>query len=109
MSELGVSEASKMLVDDRRRSIVALAKEHGIMKSADLAASFGVSYMTILRDIKALEAEGRLRAVRGGAARIDQDQLAEPFFKTKRGLNHEKKEAIAALAVQQFVRDNDII
>jgi DeoR/GlpR family transcriptional regulator of sugar metabolism len=109
MTDLELSEASKLLVDDRRRTIVALANEHGIMKSADLAASFGVSYMTILRDIKALEAEGRLRAVRGGAARLEQELPAEPFFKTKRGLNHDKKEAIAALAVQHFVRDNDII
>ena len=100
---------SNILPDERRRLIAGRVNERGAVNSKDLAALFDVSYMTILRDIKALEQEGRVRAVRGGAIRLKDGLAAEPYFMAKRNLNQEKKQAIAALAAKSYVSDNDII
>ena len=102
-------QISKLLPERRRQRIAQLLDERGSVTSEELAASFSVSYMTILRDLRVLEEEGKLRSVHGGAVKIENVALAEPFFATKRSVNQEKKEVIASFAAQHFVKDNDVI
>ena len=52
---------------DRREQIRARVVDHGFVRIEDLAETFGVSLMTIHRDLDALQTQGWLRKVRGGA------------------------------------------
>lgn len=56
-----------MLPTNRRQQIVKLLREHGNVLINQLSQEFGVSEMTIHRDLAKLEEEGQLRKVRGGA------------------------------------------
>jgi DeoR/GlpR family transcriptional regulator of sugar metabolism len=52
---------------DRREQIRARVVDQGFVRIEDLAEAFGVSLMTIHRDLDALQTQGWLRKVRGGA------------------------------------------
>ncbi|MFM9106614.1 MAG: DeoR/GlpR family DNA-binding transcription regulator [Chloroflexota bacterium] len=53
--------------EDRRDRIAAAVLSQDVVIARDLAAAFGVSLMTIHRDLDELEARGILRKTRGGA------------------------------------------
>ena len=89
--------------------MVELVDQRGQMTSDDLANTFAISPMTVWRDLTSLEEEGRLRRVRGGAARVDRRADAEPLFVSKQVVNRERKEVIARYAAENFVDDGDII
>jgi DeoR family fructose operon transcriptional repressor len=56
----------------------------GRAKISDLAASLGVSEMTVRRDLDVLSEEGRVRRVRGGAIANGPQPFAERFAKQSR-------------------------
>jgi DeoR family fructose operon transcriptional repressor len=56
----------------------------GRAKISDLAASLGVSEMTVRRDLDVLSEEGRIRRVRGGAVANGPQPFAERFAKQSR-------------------------
>ncbi|MFF4982476.1 substrate-binding domain-containing protein [Streptomyces sp. NPDC001046] len=58
-----------MLSAQRREHILAALEEQSFVSVTVLAEEFSVSRMTVRRDIAALEAEGLVSAVRGGATR----------------------------------------
>ena len=58
------------LAAERRDALLALLHEQGSLRVADAAARLDVTPMTVRRDIVALELEGRLRRVHGGAMAI---------------------------------------
>jgi DeoR/GlpR family transcriptional regulator of sugar metabolism len=60
-------EASTAAPRDRREQIRARVVGHGFVRIEDLAETFGVSLMTIHRDLDVLQTQGWLRKVRGGA------------------------------------------
>ena len=60
----------EILPADRRRQIVALLQEQGIVLIRNLSERFDVSHMTIHRDLDHLEERGQLRKVRGGAVPV---------------------------------------
>lgn len=64
---------AEMLVDQRRRRLLGALESSGGLKVVDLAARLGVSRATVRRDLVDLEAEGRLRRVRGGAVLATPD------------------------------------
>ena len=57
-----------MKADTRRQEIMDLMMELGNATVDDLASRFGVSKMTVHRDLDELEQSGLLRKVRGGAS-----------------------------------------
>jgi DeoR/GlpR family transcriptional regulator of sugar metabolism len=61
-----------LLTEQRRTQIASLVDELGAVTNEELANRFGVSLMTIWRDLTGLEGGGRLRRVRGGAVRVVQ-------------------------------------
>ncbi len=69
-----------------------------------LASRLGVSEETIRRNVRALEADGKLRKVHGGV-HLDENQV-EPPFRRRMGDNPEAKRQIAA-RVAELVRDGD--
>ena len=64
--------------------------EHGSATLEALAEHFGVSKMTIHRDLDALEAEGRLRKLRGGATLESSGQFESDFRYRARMAGEEK-------------------
>lgn len=101
--------ANRLLADLRREKLMAHLERHGQVTSEDLAGMFGVSPMTIWRDLVALEESGRLRRVRGGAVPIDRRADVEPPYVSKQVVSQDRKEAIARYAAEHFVRDGEII
>ena len=65
---------SSVDLESRRQSLTDLLSVDGTLRIEELADRFGVSTMTIRRDLQALEDHGVVRRVRGGAVRG-----AEPF------------------------------
>ena len=54
-------------IDPRRKQILALLEETGTLNVSELADRFGVSVVTIRKDLDDLEAEGFLQRTFGGA------------------------------------------
>lgn len=86
-----------MKPDDRRQSIMDLLLEAGSASVEDMANRFGVSRMTIHRDLDDLERAGLLRKVHGGAS-IESSPQFESDFRYRERIALAEKRAIAALA-----------
>lgn len=65
---------------DRQNQIIEALTERGSVQVDDLVKTLGVSKMTVHRDLDALEADGRLRKVHGGAALAEVTQSNECTF-----------------------------
>ncbi len=109
MAQTDDDAGGKLLAELRRDRMAELVEQRGQMTSDELALTFAVSPMTVWRDLTSLEEAGRLRRVRGGAARIERRADAEPLFVSKQVVNRERKETIARYAAEHFVDDGDII
>jgi DeoR/GlpR family transcriptional regulator of sugar metabolism len=83
-----------------QRQTVILERLHAdrAVRVAELISVLGVSDMTVRRDLEALEAQGQLLRVHGGAILLRDSTAHEPGFETKRTLEHEAKLAIARAA-----------
>ena len=81
----------------RRDEITAFINQASRARVEDLAERFGVSAMTIHRDLDCLAREGRLERIRGGARAITA-RLAERDVRLRRHLNAGVKKQLAATA-----------
>jgi DeoR/GlpR family transcriptional regulator of sugar metabolism len=88
-----------MKPEDRQRDIVELLVETGSASLEELARRFGVSRMTIHRDLDELEKEGLLRKVRGGAT-IEASGQFESDFRYRARQAAEEKRQIARRAAE---------
>jgi len=93
----------------RRDQIAAFVQEKANATAEELGERFGVSLMTVWRDLTALEEAGRIRRVRGGAARLERAADTEPLYDSKRIINLTAKERLARYAAEHFVKDGDIL
>lgn len=59
-------------VETRQQGILKLVQENGEIRSEDIASQFGISLMTVRRDLDFLEQKGRLRRTHGGAATLEE-------------------------------------
>lgn len=82
----------------RRRELSEHVLAEGTVSASDLAERFGVSLMTIYRDIDELEREGILRKVRGGVT-VQPSGVFESNVAFRKKTMLEEKQAIAAKAV----------
>lgn len=99
----------RLLTNERRKRILALLEAEGSLSADRLTEIFGVSHMTIWRDLTALEESGSLLRIHGGATKLDITTSREPLYKTKRVINRAKKDTIARYAANTFVNNGDII
>lgn len=67
-----------LLAEERRRRILSLLQEKGSVTVRELTSLFGVSEMTVHRDLKRLEREGVLRKAFGGAIAVADQEPAAP-------------------------------
>ncbi|MFT3877316.1 MAG: DeoR/GlpR family DNA-binding transcription regulator [Propioniciclava sp.] len=86
----------------RRLLLADRVAEGGELGFADAAAMFGVSEMTIRRDVEALEAQGRVRRVPGGMMSIRGGNGYEPPF-SSRVMTQAREKADIARAVADLL------
>jgi DeoR/GlpR family transcriptional regulator of sugar metabolism len=87
-----------MLAEVRQMMIVEEVRRHGSVRVSDLTQQFGVSEVTVRRDLDVLAQSGLVEKVHGGAmtrARLSAD---EPGFEAKSHRQVAEKEAIARAA-----------
>ena len=91
---------SENLPGRRRQMILERVRAAGAAKVADLAVEFGVSDMTVRRDLNQLVKDGELHKVHGGAELQPGSSADEPGFHSKSALQLPEKAAIAAAAAK---------
>ena len=97
----------QLTTEERREKIVARAHESGRVKVSDLSEEYGISEVTIRKDLEALEAEGHIKRVHGGAVGMNKlyvNMDLSERYKT----NADAKRELASLAAE-FIDDNDTI
>lgn len=84
-----------MLSPERQSRILQALAEAPAVRASELAGLFGVSDMTIRRDIELLDGQHLLKKIHGGASRIDVLSSIEPGFASKLDQQLEAKRSIA--------------
>lgn len=95
------------MTQERRTRIIDLLENAGVVHVSDLTTAFGVSAETIRRDLEALENEGHLCRIHGGAIPI-RNRGEEPAYSKRIVTHFAEKQAIAREAVK-LVSDGDVI
>jgi DeoR/GlpR family transcriptional regulator of sugar metabolism len=96
-----------VIAGQRRTLIADLARDEGAVSISALADRFGVSPVTIRRDLDYLDSMGVLQRSHGGAT-AGRHQEAETPYAEKIGTATAEKQAIARLGAG-LVRDGDVI
>lgn len=96
-----------MISSQRQQMILGRLRTRGAVRIAGLADEFGVSAMTIRRDIAELADKGLVKRVHGGAV-SSSTLLAEPLFAVKSQMDVSLKDSIAKRAVE-LVQPGDVI
>jgi DeoR/GlpR family transcriptional regulator of sugar metabolism len=96
-----------VIPSERRQAVLRRLTTRGEVGFADLAEEFGVSEMTIRRDLESLEADGLARRVRGGAISVVSSSY-EPPFAVRATTASEAKTAIGVTAAG-LVNDGDTV
>ncbi|MFF3851607.1 DeoR/GlpR family DNA-binding transcription regulator [Micromonospora sp. NPDC002575] len=89
-----------MLARQRQAAILERVRATGGVRVTELAAEFGVSDMTIRRDLDTLHEQGVLAKVHGGATTTGPGSTHEPGFHAKSVRQLPEKAAIAARAAE---------
>jgi DeoR/GlpR family transcriptional regulator of sugar metabolism len=87
-----------VLAAQRHAYILERLRADGAVRVSELMTQLDVSDMTVRRDLEVLGAQGHLLKVHGGATLLRDSAVHEPFFATKRTLEHDAKMAIARAA-----------
>lgn len=82
---------------DRHNQILDLITQQRTVTHSELMERFGISIETVRRDLDCLEQQGFLRKVYGGAV-LNTSLSSEPEYASRARLQHQEKQAIAALA-----------
>jgi DeoR/GlpR family transcriptional regulator of sugar metabolism len=100
MTQVETDDGRGLLAEQRRAAIAAEVRARGGVRVTDLVVRFGVSDMTVRRDLDALARDGLLEKVHGGAVALGESSAHEPGFEAKRTLETAAKEAIAQTAAE---------
>jgi DeoR/GlpR family transcriptional regulator of sugar metabolism len=93
---------------ERRQSLLDILRRQPGLRVPEIAQALDVSEGTVRNDLNALEREGRLKRVHGGAVLIGQDQFQNISFVRRYNQNPAAKTAIAHEAAL-LVNDGDSI
>ena len=94
----GAGVSAGFSTGERRDRVRALIEERAFASVAELSAEFGVSAVTVRNDLNALELEGGVRRIRGGAMPFDGARLRERPFEEAAVEAASAKARIAAAA-----------
>ncbi|HEX6867646.1 MAG TPA: DeoR/GlpR family DNA-binding transcription regulator [Candidatus Limnocylindrales bacterium] len=107
MTATASAATSDVFARERQERIVRIVEEQGRARVTDLAARFGVSAVTIRKDLIALESDRRIVRTHGGAIAIDRSR-PELAFEIRERLQADEKTRIGAVAAT-LVRDGESI
>jgi len=92
---------TKHLAAERHERLRALLRERRVVRVEEFAAELAVSPATVRRDLGAMEADGELKRVHGGAVDVAAPLVAdEPVFEDKASRSEPQKRRIAAAAAK---------
>ena len=94
-------------MSSRRRDIAARLATAGEASFSSLAQTFGVSEMTIRRDLEALETEGSVRRVRGGAISVVSRSYEPPI--SERSTERSAAKRAIGMAAAELLSDGEIV
>ncbi|WP_129360816.1 MULTISPECIES: DeoR/GlpR family DNA-binding transcription regulator [Micrococcaceae] len=95
-----------MFAEERRAEIAKLVSSARRVNGAELARRYDVTMETVRRDLAALEADGKLRRVHGGAVTVEQSTAVESSISSRQTVNTPEKQRIASRAYQ-LLQDAD--
>ena len=107
MTDPASASPGDVFARERQEHIARIVEEHGRARVADLATRFGVSSVTIRKDLVALESEHRLIRAHGGAIAMDRSR-PELSFDIRERLQADEKWRIGA-AGAALVHDGESI
>src|SRR3954471_1276181 len=94
--------AGGVFAEERQDTIARIVEGYGRARVTDLAAQFGVSGVTIRKDLAALEMQGRVVRTHGGAMAAGRAR-SERAFDVRERLQSDEKEAIGQAAAAMVV------
>jgi DeoR/GlpR family transcriptional regulator of sugar metabolism len=101
-------DISVIAARERRQAIADLLEEEGRVSVADLVTRFGVTDVSIRRDLTILEDSGLIRRVHGGAVATAQNRR-DGAFAAKARENRELKVRIGAAAAALLRQDHVVV
>ena len=96
-----------VFAEERQQHIARIVEEHGRARVAELSRLFGVSGVTIRKDLDLLEQQGRLVRTHGGAV-VAGRTGAERAFDIRERLQRPEKDAIGRAAAAMVVDGESI-
>lgn len=96
-----------MIQEERKSLILQALSQSPVLKLEPLAETLGVSVDTIRRDLKAMDRDGLLQYVRGGAKAIRPAEQFYPF-KGREIINIDRKKEASRKALE-WVKKGDVI
>lgn len=96
-----------MLYNERAELILQQLQLQSTVKVTELSQQLGVSVDTIRRDLKAMEQEGLIKCVRGGAC-LPESIISFSNFTGREIINSEWKREIARKALG-YIREGDVV
>jgi DeoR family fructose operon transcriptional repressor len=97
-----------MYAEERQQLIVEQARADGRVDGAALAARFDVTSETVRRDLTALERQGLLRRVHGGAIPVERLGF-EPGLASRDAVQAGEKERIAKAALAELPAEGAVL
>jgi len=104
---MDTSGRREVFARERQQHIARSVEEHGRVRVTDLAERFDVSEVTIRKDLRVLETEGRLVRAHGGALAPSRSQ-PERAFEVRERLERIEKERIGAAAAALVIDGESI-
>ncbi|MGA8731325.1 MAG: transcriptional repressor AgaR [Terracidiphilus sp.] len=89
---------SDMLIDERRRHMLAKIEREGRALVSELSEELGISRITIRKDLDYLESKGLLQRTHGGALPTQGSALLDPSLREKEQKQLKEKQRIAVAA-----------
>ena len=99
--------ATMLKIDIRRGRILEKLKKDGTVSVSQLASELGATPVTIRSDLDALEAEGYLVRVQGGA--VQNHKMPDPPQVSARESEHAEEKRRIARCVAEMVHDGDTL
>jgi DeoR family transcriptional regulator of aga operon len=97
--DLPASE-SNLLIGERRQQVLALIQRDGRVLVSELSEAFGISPITIRKDLDYLESKGLVERTHGGALVPQSTAILDPSLHEKEQHQVKEKQLIAAAAVK---------
>lgn len=92
MSSINQNALAVTDTDARRTAILELVRDNGIVRVSELSQRFGISEVSIRRDLAKLEESGLLRRVHGGAVSVSAAIMPQSYeARMKRHIEEKKR------------------